>query len=294
MASLAPLAPQILQARVQHARLAPRQNSFAYRLYYLAVDVDALSDPALAGALGMERFGLHSFKRKDHGARDGTDLRAWADDLLKRHGQPSAQRILLVTLPRVLGFVFNPVSFWLCLDDQQRLTTVIAEVNNTFGQTHSYVCPLRERPANQPRAGAQRAGSGGENEQAKTFHVSPFLAPSGSYAFRFSYRANKLAVGIDHRDASGQLLLTTSLAGRLTPLSRPALWRAFFRHPFVTAKVVSLIHWQALRLVAKGQRFLGGPSAWRNVRPSGSKQSGPFGHTTNSKPKGDPSHAGIS
>ncbi len=284
---MAALAPQILRARVQHSRLAPKQNSFAYRLYYLALDLDALDSRELAAAVGMERWGLHSFLRKDHGARDGSGLRAWADDVLKRHDQPPAQRILLITLPRVFGFVFNPVSFWLCLDGQERLRTVIAEVNNTFGQTHSYLCPL-EGAAQWDRRGA----SGGHNCQAKTFHVSPFLAPSGSYEFRFSYQGHKLAVGIDHRDESGRRVLTTSLAGRLRPLSRRALWRAFARHPFVTAKVVSLIHWQALRLIAKGQRFLGGPSAWT---PAHAASSAPLGkrRPKTPNPKGDPSHASL-
>lgn len=277
---MAPLAPQIMQARVQHSRVAPTQNSFAYRLYYVALDIDALDRSGLPDAMGLERRGLHSFFRKDHGARDGSDLRAWADGLLAGHGLPPAPRILLVTLPRVLGFVFNPVSFWLCLDEKDRLKTVIAEVNNTFGQTQSYVCPLEGD--GQPRGWK---GSGGRYRQVKTFHVSPFLAPSGSYAFRFAYRDAALKVGIDHRDASGKMLLKTSLVGRFSPLSRPALWRAFVRHPFVTAKVVALIHWQALRLLAKGQRFLGGPSAWRN-RP---KSTSP----TEDKIKGNQQHAGF-
>lgn len=297
---MAALDHHILEARVQHSRLWPKQNSFAYRLYYLALDIDALDGQALSSALAVERFGLHSFLAKDHGARDGSSLRAWADALLDQHGAPPAHRILLVTLPRVLGFVFNPVSFWLCFDQDSKLITVISEVNNTFGQTHAYVCPLQEirREGNTGRNRARNGGrNGGRNCQAKTFHVSPFLAPSGSYTFRFSNRQRALAVAIDHRNAEGRLVLTTSLVGRFTPLSRPALWRAFARHPFVTAKVVSLIHWQALRLLAKGQRFLGGPERWsaagRKNADQDARQPANSGPTQFKKTKGNHSHVGF-
>lgn len=271
--------PQLLSARVFHARLAPRRNAFAYRVYYLALDVDQLdaSDPSLQGqGLALERFGLHSFYRRDHGARDGSSLRAWAEALLRKEGlEQRPQRMILVTLPRVLGFVFNPVSFWFCFNAQGQRFAVIAEVNNTFGQTRAYVCapPPGNAQGGSAQSGSAQDGSaqdgsaqdGSANDgsyQDKDFVVSPFLRPEGRYRFGFALSQAKLGVAIDLSDCNGKRLLTTRLAGRFQPLTRARLAAAFVRHPMVTAKVVGLIHWQAVKLLAKGLRFFGGPSAY--------------------------------
>lgn len=252
--------PQLLSARVFHARLAPRRNAFAYRVYYLALDVDQLdaSDQSVQRqGLALERFGLHGFYRRDHGARDGSSLRAWAEALLQQEGlDQRPHRMVLVTLPRVLGFVFNPVSFWFCFDAQGQRFAVIAEVNNTFGQTRAYVCA--------PPRDAYQADA----YQEKDFVVSPFLRPEGRYRFGFALSQAKLGVAIDLADRDGKALLTTRLAGRLQPLTRARLAAAFLRHPMVTAKVVGLIHWQAVKLLAKGLRFFGGPSAYAAASPT--------------------------
>lgn len=251
--------PQVLRAKVYHARLCPRRNAFAYRLYYLALDVDQLdqADAALAGrGLAVERWGLHSIRRRDHGARDGSSLRAWAEAALARAGlDQRPERLILVTLPRVLGFVFNPVSFWYCFDDTGQVFAVISEVNNTFGQTHAYVCPT-------PNGLDGGARSGARASQDKDFLVSPFFRPKGRYSFGFALNPARLTVTIDLFDEQGQHALTTGLAGRFEPMSRRALTAAFLSHPLVTLKVVALIHWQAIKLLAKGLRFLGGPSAY--------------------------------
>lgn len=255
-------APALLAAGVMHRRLAPRPNFFRYRVYYLAFELGALDDGTLAAHVAVDRFAWHSFHRRDHGYRDGGCLRAWAEDALAACSLPRYGHITLICMPRVLGYVFNPVSFWACRDEEGALRAVIYEVNNTFGESHSYVCA---HPDNRP------IGPGDELAAAKLFHVSPFLERRGDYRFGFELDARRLAVRIDHF-IDGKKVLATAVAGKLAPLSSKALRRAIWRQPLVTFKVIGLIHYQALRLLLKGVRHVAKPAqlAQRRSVSSGS------------------------
>ena len=236
------LSPQIFTAKVMHKRLLPKVNAFTYGVYYLALP---LHEP-------VERRGLLSFRAKDHGARDGGDLQDWIREILRDYGlNDITASIQLIAMPRILGYGFNPVSFWLCFDNEQQLRAVLCEVNNTFGETHSYLCANADRRPIQADDWLQAQ---------KLFHVSPFLPREGSYQFRFAYQGESLGVWIDYYNAQGQKQLVTSLTGTLEPLSEAALRRAFWRHPLVTVKTIGLIHWQALKLVAKGIRYIPKPA----------------------------------
>lgn len=224
-----------------HKRLFPKVNEFAYRVYYLVMPLPAAPLPGFA----------HRFPGDDLGRRDGTPPEQWAREILTRHGlAEETAHILLVTMPRVLGYVFNPVSFYLCLDAEKRLRAVISEVHNTFGEQHAYLCMHPDK---------KRIEAEDWLEAEKLFHVSPFLERSGYYRFRFDVREGGLGIWIDYYDRRNDRQLITALTGKLSPLDRRSLALAFWSHPLVTLKAIVLIHWQALKLLTKGIRYIPKP-----------------------------------
>ena len=167
----------------------------------------------------------------------------WVRDVLAAHAV-SATRILLLAQPRVLGHVFNPVSFWLCLGPGDALNAVIAEVTNTMGDRHCYLC---RRDDGRPLTREDTV------EARKILHVSPFQPVAGTYHFRFDIRADRIGIWIDHSNAEGGVY--TNLTGPRTPLTNAAILRACLQRPFGSRRVLALIHWQALKLALKGARF---------------------------------------
>jgi DUF1365 family protein len=161
--------------------------------------------------------------------------------------------IVFVTIPRILGFAFNPVSFWLCFDRAGALRAVVAEVNNTFGERHFYICRHGDH---RPIAPVDQIAA------EKVFYVSPFLKVEGRYVFTFCYDAEAFGARIDLHDAQG-LILATSMAGRRRPLTSARLALAFLANPMVMLKVLGLIHYQALKLWAKGVAVVRKPPAPR-------------------------------
>lgn len=242
--------PHLMKADVMHKRLLPREHAFHYRVYYLALPIEHL-EGAAKGIFSIDRFNLLAYYHRDHGARDGGDAAQWARGLLAQFGTAGdVTRLVLVTLPRILGYVFNPVSFWLGFNEAGELRAAIAEVNNTFKETHSYVLTKQDGSA---------IGSDDWLTTSKDFHVSPFLPVEGSYRFRFAVREGKLGIWIDHANAHGELTLLTSLTGHMAPLTRGRLWKAFVAIPLVTLKVIGLIHFEAIRLIAKKIRYINKP-----------------------------------
>lgn len=237
--------------RVAHTRLRPKKNSFWYGVYYLSFPLDEMKRLTECALLSVNRGNLFSFHENDH-ATGGLAIESWARKVLADWQVPQADgRVVLVTLPRLFGYVFNPVSFFFCLDKTGALRAVISEVHNTFGDVHSYICFHDDR----------RPITQDDFMQAdKKLHVSPFIKVEGHYVFRFAYGEEKLGVWIDHHDADG-VLLTTSITGKRQPLSTGNLLKAFFRYPLVTFKVISLIHYQALRLWIMGNKYVKRPPA---------------------------------
>jgi DUF1365 family protein len=235
------LIPHIYTAKVMHKRLFPKVNQFTYGVFYFALPLPAATLPSR----------ILSFHNKDHGAHDGGDVGTWARTLLKTYGLGAlVENITLITMPRVLGYVFNPVSFFMCFDKDKQLRAVICEVHNTFGEQHSYLCARADHAPLSPDEWL---------EADKIFHVSPFLPRTGRYKFRFALRENQLGIWIDYYDAQNNKQLLTSLTGKLTPLDSGSLSRVFWSHPLVTLKVITLIHWQALKLISKGIRYIAKP-----------------------------------
>ena len=237
------MTPSIFNAKVMHKRLLPRINQFTYGVYYLAFPLSQLAALQDGWRFGVNRAGVLSFHERDHGVRDGSDLEAWARQILQEHAVPEADgEIVLISLPRVLGYVFNPVSFWLCFDKQNQLRAVINEVNNTFGESHCYLCVHADR----------RVISSEDWLVAdKLFHVSPFLERVGRYQFRFAIKPDTIGIWIDYLNGEGNKQLLTALTGSLVPYSRQSRRAAFWRHPLVTIKTIWLIHWQAIKLLSK-------------------------------------------
>jgi DUF1365 family protein len=232
------LNPQIYTAKVMHKRLFPRVNQFTYGVYYVALPLPAAPLPSR----------LLSFHEQDHGARDGSDVDAWARHILADYGfHEIIAHITLITMPRVLGYVFNPVSFFMCLDKDNTLRAVIAQVHNTFGEQHSYLCARADHAPISPDEWL---------EADKLFHVSPFLPRNGYYKFRFALADEQLGIWIDYYDQESNKQLLTALTGKFTPLNAAALRHAFWAYPLITLKVVTLIHWQALKLFGKGVRYI--------------------------------------
>ncbi|MCE3006552.1 MAG: DUF1365 domain-containing protein [Rickettsiales bacterium] len=242
----------IYTAKVMHKRLFPKVNQFTYGVYYLALPLDQLGRLDDGWRFGVNRRALVSFHERDHGARDGSPLEPWIRGILAEHAAHVAiTDITLITMPRIFGYVFNPVSFWLCFDASQQLRAVLAEVHNTFGEAHNYLIVHSDG----------RALAADDLLYArKIFHVSPFLPREGSYQFRFAYNPESMGVTINYYDAEGQLQLITMLNGQFNAFNRMNLRRAFWQHKLVTLKTISLIHYQAIKLIAKGVRYIVKPS----------------------------------
>lgn len=238
--------PQIFTGKVMHQRLLPKKHGFNYGIFYVALPLSKLTKMPLA----YNRFSLISFYDKDHGARDGSRLQDWADTILAEHNIANVTEITLVCMPRILGYVFNPVSFWLCRGADGSLKAVLCEVHNTFGEQHTYLCKPNKSDSIQPEDVLIAE---------KMFHVSPFLKREGEYQFRFDVTDNKCNVFINYHNQQADKQLITALTGSLEPQTPQRLRQMLWRYPLVTLKAIFLIHWHALRLVTKGIRYVPKP-----------------------------------
>lgn len=235
--------------RVMHCRVRPTRHRFSYRVFFIRFCLDRM-DSLRVPLFSLDGRNLFSLRVADYGPRDGSDLRPWIRALLTREGLPFADgEIWLQTFPRVLGYVFNPVSFWLCHDRAGALRAVLAEVNNTFGEHHHYLLSHRDGRA---------ITAGDELTARKVFHVSPFFDVQGTYRFRFRVDPTDSLFRIDYEDLRGKLLYTT-ISGRAEPLSSRSLSKAFARLPLMTVGVIARIHYQALWLWLKRVQFFRKP-----------------------------------
>jgi len=238
----------LYQGRVAHCRLRPRRHQLTYRVFWLLLDLTEIDLIAARCRLfSRNRFNLASFHDRDYGDGSGDDLLGQVDRHLAtagiaRDGGP----VRLLTMPRLLGYVFNPLSIYFCYRGGGGLAAIIYEVSNTFGKRHSYVVPVTEQ------AGAIR------QECPKRFFVSPFLGMSLDYVFRVLPPAERVTVSISGRDTEGPVIGATLSAGRLD-LDDASLLRSAILFPFNTLKVIAGIHWEALLMWLKGFRLFSPP-----------------------------------
>ena len=227
---------------VVHKRLRPKPHAMSYRVFALLLDVDEINrlDREVRG-FSRNRRNWMSFYDRDHGGGGHAPIGEHIRKLLRDAGLGGGESVRLLCYPRMLGFVFNPLSVYFCADGSGQTRTIVYEVNNTFGERTSYVIPVDATEA---------AGVIGQT-CAKAMAVSPFTQMTGSYGFRVRPPGDRVLVGVNFRDPDGPVL-KTHFAGNREPLGRHAVAQLMLGYPLMTAKVIAGIHWEAGRIWAKG------------------------------------------
>lgn len=256
--------------QVMHHRMKPARHRFIYRVTSVLLDLDQL--PSLDAGLKLfsrNHFNLFSFYDRDHG--DGSDrpLIDQVRDTLSEQGLDLGQgRVELLCYPRLFGYVFNPLSVFYCYDEQDRLGAILYEVSNTFNQKHNYLIPVSDPSSKQIRQSCDKA-----------FYVSPFISMATRYHFRMQPPGHRVVVCIRQTDEEGPVLHAT-FTGARQPLTDRRLLTTFLRYPLMTLKIITGIHWEALRI-------------WRKKVPLQPRPTPPNSRTTLVTNQGDEHHETI-
>jgi DUF1365 family protein len=241
----------LIHGEVTHRRTRPARHAFTYRAVCLRLPLSQLATLDRAG-IARNRRGLVAFHDRDHGPCDGTPLLPWIRGILASERVEADGEVVLYAFPRMLGYVFNPISFWVCHDRAGAVRAVLCEVRNTFGERHLY---LLAGEHGEPIASGQTLTA------RKVFHVSPFCAVAGRYAFRFHFGDGRWLARIDYFDGDDQEpLLETWISGDAVPVTPGEARRLPWRYPLFTLAVIARIHWQALLLFGKRVPFFGKPA----------------------------------
>lgn len=235
----------LLRGRTVHRRYAPFDRRFDYGLTMIDLDIDRLDQAAAASPLfAVDRPGLYSFRRRDHGARQDAPLRPWAEAQFAEAGVDLERgAVRLATFPRHLFYRFAPLSLWFGHGPDGRLRGVIYEVCNTFGESHAYVAATDGRA---------------RHEAEKRFHVSPFFDVSGRYRFTLRPLGRRLDLTVENLDGERRVH-TATIAARRAPATTKGLAAAAAAAPFSSLGVTLGIHWEALQLWRRGARYRAKP-----------------------------------
>ena len=226
---------------VVHQRFKPRRHRLRYHLTQMLFDLDAMPSGLVLFSVGQ--FNLVSFYERDHLDGSSTPLKAQVEHALTAAGlSPDGGSIRLLCMPRVLGHAFNPISVFFCYRRDNTLMAILYEVNNTFGERHSYLIPVDNTASGTIR-----------HSCAKAFYVSPFMRMDMTYAFQV-VPPDETTVVVIHGDDSEGRLITASFCGRRQTLTDLALLRMVLRHGLLGIKVLAAIHWEAAWLWLKGLR----------------------------------------
>ena len=234
----------LYEGTVSHRRLAPKPHRFRYGIYFVLLNLDELEElQGRVGPLGVNARAVTSFRDRDHLDPSDEPTRSKLERWLAERGvRLPAGPVLLLTNLRVFGYVFNPVSYYYCCEEDGAVAFIVAEVNNTFGETFCYL--LNDLGARGDRAAVSR--------RRKVFHVSPFIEIRDvEYDWVFTAPSDRLHVHIDEF-RGGEKFFDATLALQRRPLTSGSLTSALLRYPLVTLRTIALIHWQALRIWLKG------------------------------------------
>ncbi|WP_207767182.1 DUF1365 domain-containing protein [Leptospira adleri] len=236
----------IYQAKVMHDRRFPKKNTFRYGIFTFGLDLDELQSLDKNFRLfGVDRRALFQFSAKDHLDFGKSSVKENILEYLRQNGvSEPVGRIVLITNVRVLGYVFNPVSFYFFYDEREEPICAVAEVGNTFGEQKPFILGKDTW-----KDGAFRLKTG------KFFYVSPFVDLTSEFEFTLRPSQERLNIRIDAIE-NGRTVMVTTYTGTKLEISDISLLKMFFRYPLVTVKVIVLIHWQALKLYLKGLPFI--------------------------------------
>ncbi len=245
--------PLLMNGDIMHHRFFPKVNHFDYKSTYISFPLSKIKDlnNAVFSLNGFNLFGLYE---KNYASKGKIPINDWIYGILKKNGINNIKEVALVTHPMVLGYVFNPVTFWLCVDDKNQLIAVLSEVTNTAKQKHSYLCFNEDLSA---------IKSSDWIEAKKEFYVSPFMEIEGKYKFRFEYQENQMNFFINYI-VDDKLKLSTSLKCHFRKFNNLNLILSFIKIPFVTFKTIFLIHYQAIKLYFKKIKYYKYPKELKN------------------------------
>ena len=233
----------IYKGFVSHRRFKPIKHFFLYKTFSILFELSELEELHTKISLfSFNKFNIFSFYNKDHGRRDGSNLSKWVKANLKKYELDfEVSKIKLLCFPRILGYVFNPLSIFYCYDEN-KLRVVLYEVKNTFNEQHTYVFPVKEAS----KIIAQHCD--------KKFYASPFIEMNTSYNFRLTEPKESLKVMIKQTDKKDKILVASQY-GIKQEITTKQLLINFFTHPLMTFKIILAIHFEALRLWKKGSIF---------------------------------------
>ena len=234
----------IYNGAVIHKRFKPKVHFFKYKVFSLLIDLSELNIlEKKISFFSHNSFNLISFFDKDHGERDGSSLINWVNKNLKENNIFFEDiKIKLLCYPRILGYVFNPLSVFYVYDKKDNLISILYEVKNTFGEQHTYIFEVKNNNILQ-------------HSCSKKFHVSPFIEMNCNYFFKILKPGEKISVIIDQYQ-SNEKLLYASQDGKRVDFTSAELIKSYLKHPLMTFKIISAIHFEAFKLWAKGIKFI--------------------------------------
>ena len=235
----------IYKGTVTHRRFKPKRHFFSYKTFSILFDLDELEDlEKKVSIFSLNKFNLFSFYNKDHGDRDGKDLKNWVISNLKKYNIGfNISKIKLLCFPRIFGYVFNPLSIFYCYNNKKQLKAILYEVKNTFNEQHTYIFPV------------DKSNKIIKQFCNKKFYVSPFMEMETAYNFRLVEPKETLSVFIKQSDQEGTLLSACQI-GIKEKISTKKLFKNFIKHPMMTVKIIMAIHFEALRLWKKGVKLV--------------------------------------
>ena len=234
----------IYNGTVIHKRFKPKIHFFKYRVFSLLLDLSELNHlDKNINFFSYNNFNLISFFDKDHGERDGSSLFEWVKkNLVENNINSNNIKIKLLCYPRIFGYVFNPLSVFFVYDHQENLISILYEVKNTFGEQHTYIFKVDNNNLLQ-------------HSCSKKFHVSPFIEMDCNYFFRVLKPAEKISIIIDQYQLDEKILFA-SQDGRRVDFNTKELLKSYIKHPLMTLKIISAIHFEAFKLWAKGIKLI--------------------------------------